>query len=149
MLLKKSKTIRNLLLFKRPDFKLSPRPKLALTARAAPSWAGGCPSWAAQQHAVCPRARWHPRPGRSLGLGRQSGLPRNTSWAAFSPRGQSSLLAIGSDPTAVRRPPPTSAEQNAAAGGNPGNPKSFPSPLFSLMRAAATQRTTAMAAAEE
>ena len=44
MLLKKSKTIRNLLLLKRPDFKLSPRPKLALAARAAPSWAGGSPS---------------------------------------------------------------------------------------------------------
>jgi len=143
MLLKKSKTIRNLLLLKRPDFKLSPRPKLALTARAAPSWAGGCPSWAAQQHAVCPRVRWHPRPGRSLGLGRQRGLPHNTSWEATARSWPSDQIRRPS------APPPTPAEQNTAAGGNPGNPKSFPSPPFSLMRAAATQRTTAMAAAEE
>ena len=43
MLLKKSKTIRNLLLLKRPDFKFSPWPKIARAAHAARSWAGGSP----------------------------------------------------------------------------------------------------------
>ena len=60
-------------------------------------------------------------PDGSVGLGRESGARSAPSWAEFGPTGC----------------PCSPREQKPAAGPPPGTPAPFPSPPFSLMRAAA------------
>ena len=52
---------------------------------------------------ACPCAAHPPRPGRNLGLGWENSLPRDPSWAAFSPKCGRSILAVQTDRTVTRR----------------------------------------------